>query len=480
MTNSSDLLRGTRWLLLMIAIAGCSEPAKTPAAPQPPDRNMLLIYVEDMGVDLTVDMGQVDVSPIQTPNLDGLAKRGVHFRNAYSPVPLCNPARLATLFGLRPSTTGAFLNRHSFRENTWFDVPCLPLKFKQEGFRTLGTGKIFHKGFVDRSIWDQYQRFRSDEGVEQPEDPREGGRRYVFYGPYENGPDGSLAQTADTKQTNACIEMMKSADGPFFLAVGYHAPHSPYVYPERFGNLYDPDRDVPPLPDAEASEWKTQVPEAAWECILDLDPKITDREKGRREATVAYWRTMTSIDEEVGRLLDAVEELGLTEKTAVVFLSDHGFSNGHHDRWGKDKLYEWSARTWFTVSVPWMEAAHGQVCNRPIDHVDLYPTLMDLFGLSAPAALEGDSLRPLLEDPQAPFKPAIAMTEPDPGTEAYMVRKDRYKLIYWETGTHQLYDLVEDAGEYRNLSADPQYESVIAEHVQMLRDEGVLSEDAGP
>jgi arylsulfatase A-like enzyme len=256
------------------------------------------------------------------------------------------------------------------------------------------------------------------------------------------------------------------------------APHSPVIYPEAYSSLYDPATDVPPLPrEANTDAWKKGLHPRMYATETYLDPAWKDDpEGGRRECMVAYWRTITYIDDEIGRLLDGLDALHLTDRTIVVLVSDHGFSFGYHDRFYKDALYDHSSRTPLIITVPGRPDLQGRACTRPVEHVDIYPTLMELCGLDPPAGLDGTSLVPLMERADAPHKPAFVTLDSEYGAHIERaVRTDRFKFIYWESGEHVLYDLARDPGEYRNLYGDPRYTDVVAEHFRLLEEHGVLA-----
>jgi uncharacterized sulfatase len=422
---------------------------------------------------------------VQTPNLDRLAARGTVFDNAYCPAALCNPSRVSLMTGQRPPTTGV-LNNATFTGNTLNGVPTLPFHFRNQGYAVAGAGKVFHQNYVEPSTWDVYLAmdpdFCNDPWIAQPTNPvPQDSWRPLYWGPFQNGPDGSLGTMCDTKSTDAALGLMGTLQEPFFLAVGLVATHNPFTYPEALDTLYDPLIDVPPLPPEESGSWRDSVPPMAYFTEHYMDPAYqNDPEGGRRELTAAYWRCVTYLDSEVGRLLDELELLGLEQNTIVVFVSDHGFSLGQHGYFGKWTLYDESARSPLIVAAPG-RAGHGTHCLQPAEQIDLYPMLMELCSLSIPQGLEGQSLVPLLDDPQAPFKPAafsyrlVAST----GESAYLSRTQDAKFVYWEqTRMHQFYDLTDDPGEYINRHGVAGYRAQGMATWRHLIDAGLLTCDA--
>jgi hypothetical protein len=197
---------------------------------------------------------------------------------------------------------------------------------------------------------------------------------------------------------------------------------------------------------------------------------------GRRHATAAYWSTLSYMDHEVGRLLDGLEANQLEDDTIVLFLSDHGWSNGHHGRYGKGALFDWSSRVPLLVAAPGVTDS-GTTCSQTVELIDVYPTVMELCGLATPTGVEGQSLVPLLQNPGAAFKPAFPMMY-RAAFRSTAVVTGQYKFIHWESGLHQLYDLQADPLEYVNLFGDPSYDAVVLAHLTLLQQEGLLNSAA--
>ncbi len=447
--------------------------AMTAVVDPPAEPNVLWIYIEDMAVDVASEI-RGEPSPIRTPNLKRLAQGGMRFTNSYAPSPVCSPSRTAAMFGQWPITTGFWQNRQPMHQNTLNGIQSLPFRYQNEGYYVSGAGKIFHREYIDPPSWDSYQVFQNDPWINDPSSPCGGG--CLYFGPFENGADGSLGKMSDTKVADHVIQEMQGIQEPFFLAAGFIAPHTPFKYPESYHSRYGAYSDVVPLPDEEFSNWQQSLDLEAYDSFTEIDPGYTlNPAMFRRQATVAYWRTMTYIDTQVGRLLDALDSNGLTDRTIVVMVTDHGYSVGYHQRYGKGTLFDWSAKSWMTVAVPWLDPGHGLDCARPVDHVDLYPTLMELSNLSQPSGLDGDSLVPLLTNPTASTDMAFAMVETLNEARAFMARSDNYKFIYWgDSGLHQFYDMGNDPGEYTNLYGNPAYDSLVATHLQALINRGMV------
>jgi arylsulfatase A-like enzyme len=471
-------------LILCSQVIATSRALAQNAGATPP--NVLFIMVDD----LNMDLGTYGHPVVQTPNIDRIAASGMRFDGAVCPSPVCNPSRVSIMTGMRPFTTGIRQNQDAFLTNTIANVPTLPFKFKSDGYFTGGAGKVFHLSYVEPSSWDDYQVSNSgtcnDPWVVVPPHPVPAdGWKTVYWGPFENGPDGSLGDMCDTKVTDSTLTMMDPLTEPFFVVAGYVGPHLPLIYPEAYGGLYDPASDVAPLPQGETQGWQDSLHLNTYSSPQYLDPAYDSQPQvGRREATVAYWRTITYVDSEVGRLLDHLESTGLDQNTVVVFLSDHGWSNGLHRSHTKFRLFEASVRVPLLISVPGQSTA-GQSCSQPVELIDVYPTLVELCGLTEPAAVEGQSLVPLLADPSTPHKPAAFSCRsggwPDTpnNDEGVVVHTGQKKFVHWAPfDNHQFYDLSTDPGEYVNLHGDPAHKADVEMHWQLLIDEGLLNCDS--
>lgn len=422
--------------------------------------NILLVYLDDASVDMVPGVNHT----LQIPNLDSLASRGVVFENAYCPLSLCNPSRVSLLSGLHPSTTGIFQNEQHVRSTSISNVPFMPYYFRQQGYRTGGAGKIWHGNYVQPDCWDEYYNRGTDNHIPSPSNPVPADSwKVLHWGVYENGPNGELGKTVDTYTTDFGIDMIERFDEPFFIGVGYFQNHLPWIIPSRFSNLYDPMVDVPPLPSGESSNWREDVSWYACESYSYVDPTVgSNDEERRRLATVAYWSTMTFVDHEIGRLIEALHRSGKAENTIIVVVSDHGWSNGLHARYGKQALFDPEAKAPFMISVPWIQSTHSERIETPVGQVDLYPTLIDYCGFPEIETHDGTSLRPLIEGGAEYDRPVFTFHKRwNKDVYGIMTRYQNFKYVHWASSKCQLYDLSTDPGEYVNLFFDPEYSDVI-------------------
>ncbi|HQU43544.1 MAG TPA: sulfatase-like hydrolase/transferase [Pirellulales bacterium] len=272
------------------------------------------------------------------------------------------------------------------------------------------------------------------------------------------------AEGADPEQTDglgatAAVSLLEEyKDRPFFLAVGFYRPHTPYVSPKRYFDEYDVDEiELPALSRAD----RERLPPAAYASAKKEQEAMSD--DLRREAIRAYWASITFMDAQLGRVLDALDRLGLTDNTIVVMTSDHGYHMYQHGLWQKMSLFENSAHVPLIVSLP-RAAGRGKSNAGPVELVDIYPTLADLCGLPAPDYLDGTSLRPVLDGPSKSVKEA-AFTQVRRGDfDGYSIRTSRWRYTLWDDGHkgEQLYDMQSDPGEMTNLAAGPGHAQTVA------------------
>jgi iduronate 2-sulfatase len=426
--------------------------------------NVLFIAVDDLACTLGC---YGDVLAL-TPHIDRLASEGVCFTRAYNQLPLCNPTRASVMTGLRPDTIKVYdLDRH-FRDEVP-SVVTLPQMFRQAGYHTARVGKIYHydvpaaigtNGLDDPPSWNETinpkGRDKADEALVVNAEPRRAISAALSW-LAADGEDGD--QTDGMIATEAIRMMEERGDEPFFLGVGFFRPHTPYVAPKRYFDLYP--RDELRLPFAPVGD-RDDIPLAAFahNCPVpnyDLDNATL------LKATQAYYACVSFVDAQVGRLLDALEELGIAERTIVVLWSDHGYHLGEHQGvWQKRTLFEQSARTPLIIRAPG-QAGHGP-SNRIVELIDIYPTLAELAHLQAPPNVAGRSLQALLNDPLAAWDGAAVTQVLRPADSRLArpvmgcsIRTERYRYTEWGNTEHgvELYDHHADPGEFNNLAPNP-------------------------
>ena len=278
---------------------------------------------------------------------------------------------------------------------------------------------------------------------------------------------GKDEEHTDGRVATQAIELLeKHKDAPFFLAVGFYKPHCPYVAPQKYFDLYPLEEITLPAvaPDFEKSALAPALASTKpW-------PWFGVTRDQTRVAKQAYYAAISFVDAQIGRVLDALDRLGLRENTLVVFWSDHGYHLGEHGLWMKMSCFEESARVPLIVAPPAAKSA-GKACVRTVELLDLYPTIADLAGVTPPKDLQGASLRLLLEDPGSDWK-RPAFTQVQRGAfPGHSVRTERWRYTEWDRGTRgaELYDHTNDPGELRNLATDPRHARTVAEIKALLK-----------
>ena len=431
--------------------------------------NVLFIAVDD----LNTSLGCYGHALVKSPNIDRLAARGVRFDRAYCQFPLCSPSRVSLLTGLRPDTTRVFDLKTDFRSHLP-DAITMPQAFKHSGYFVARVGKIFHygvpgqigtSGLDDPRSWDQVINPRGRDKDEENKltnyTPGRGlGSAMAFL-----AADGTDEEQTDGKSATEAIRLLEAHQGePFFLGVGFYRPHTPYVAPKQYFDMYPLESIKLP---SNPSDDHDDIPEPAAQ-IRPLNYGLTDEQC--RECTRAYFASISFMDAQVGRLLDALDRLQLADKTIVVLWGDHGYLLGQHGQWMKQSLFEESARVPLIIAAP-AAKGDGKACPRVVETIDIYPTLADLAGIARPNDLAGASLRPLLDDPDAKWdRPAFTQVQRKdfPGRS---VRTERWRYTEWHGGRKgvELYDHDNDPREFKNLAQDLQHAAVVAELRGLIR-----------
>jgi arylsulfatase A-like enzyme len=445
---SRTLLTAPAVLLALLTLAfsaGQSRAEDRPASPKP---NVLFIAVDDLN-HWVGHLGRNKQT--KTPNIDRLAKMGVTFSNAHCAAPVCNPSRAALLSGRRPGQTGVYDNN-----NPWESVipkeQTLTTQFLAAGYRVYGAGKIYHSSVHRKDEWTDYfvPRGADSANVKAHPSAKDDGVGGIRFKPLVNE-----ARLPDEAIVNYGIKhLLARHDTPFFLAVGLHKPHMPWDVPKRFYDLFPLDKiELPPtikddLADVPPAGVKMARPEGDHAAIL---------KSGRwKEAVQGYLAAIAYCDEQIGRLLDAYDKSPQRDNTLIVFWGDHGWHLGEKEHWRKFALWEEATRAPLIWVVPGVTRPNG-VCGRSVDFMTVYPTLCDLCGLTRPAHLVGQSIRPLLADPRAAWsQPAVTTFR----RNNHAIRTERWRYIRYADGGEELYDHDADPYEWTNLAGKPEFAGV--------------------
>lgn len=474
-----------RSVLALISLGVLVPSASADAPAQKKTMNVLFLISDDMRVELGSYRGTL----AQTPNLDALAKRSVRFERAYCQYPLCCPSRSSMLTGRTPLNTDVYGNRE-FVGDKHPDWKSIPRYFRDQGFDTLRTGKIFHGGLDDTEAWTQggeprrYGKTQAASGFAKPEfvSPEEAEeyirtmtaadlRQAPGSDRWEAVDEHDLENTRDTAVADQAIRYLqdpKRKNAPFLLACGFSKPHSPLVAPKRFFDLYKVE-DIP-LPVDFAP--RPTVPEGfpAGSIRPNTADLFISRDATPAEAKkmiLAYLACVSYVDWNVGRVLEELERQGLSDSTVIVFWSDHGYQLGEKGKWSKaGSLWEQGTRVPFIIYDP-RAKGNGRASTRIVQAIDIYPTLAELAGLEIPAGLDGRSLRPLLDDPEREWKhPAFTVwNEHNKGLTGAVVRTERWRYaeFFGRGAGAMLTDPLEDPHELKNLVSEPRYADVVKE-----------------
>lgn len=436
--------------LLLLGTAARAEPY-----------NVLFIAIDDLNDYISV---MADFPGVKTPRIDEFAETAFTFRNAYCSAPVCNPSRSSVLTGLSPHRTGLYENRDCFQASaSAMDAILIPEHFKDRGYTTMWSGKLFHTAEPFRSR-PQPRR------VQAMWDDMEG--EHSFYGPWptvENFPralarwfnyqawTGPDTDFPDVVNTDLTIQRLRqSHEKPFFMVLGLFRPHTPWTAPERFFDLHPLEEIQPPnVPDGILD----QVPPIARELALRPVDLEDVKAAGQWERVVqAYLACVSFTDYNIGRVLDELDQSPYRDNTIVIIWSDHGFHLGEKHHFAKNALWEQATRSPLLIRVPGLTDQGGGT-RQPVSLLDIYPTLVDVCGLPAPAhTLDGLSLRPLMEESNhVRTEPALTFFR----DESAAVRTADWRYIRYGDGTEELYDHRNDPGEVQNVAGHPEHRPVI-------------------
>jgi len=395
--------------------------------------NVLFIAVDD----LRPELGCYGHELVRSPNIDRLARQGMRFDRAYCQIAICSPSRASLMTGLRPDSAGVVDNVTYFRD-TVPDVVTLPQHFRSHGYETVYVGKIYHAAMRDeekswsrKAVYHKPSHRRGVGGYQLAQNQALVQRRReevkLKYGQVKLGglACGPAVESADVPDdayqdgcsTEAAIATLRQLKGnkPFFLAVGFHKPHLPFVAPKKYWDLYDPKEidlaDNPFVP--------KDAPSVGMHCSFELRVRHGVPKSGAipdemaRNLIHGYLACVSYVDAQIGRIIFELERLGLRENTVVMLWGDHGWHLGEHTLWGKATNFEIATRCPLIVSARGMKKTGGS-SDALVELLDMYPSLCDLAGLPVPEHVEGRSFVPLLDDPGRMWKSAVFSQFPCP------------------------------------------------------------------
>ncbi|GAB4147564.1 MAG: sulfatase-like hydrolase/transferase [Planctomycetaceae bacterium] len=415
---------------------------------------------------------------VQTPNLDRLAESGVRFNNAYTNCPICVPARASLATGQFVHQIGYWDNAHPYEGR----VPGWGHRLIQAGHRVESIGKLHYRddadldGFSKHIIPLNVVEGIGDVMASVREHPpvRKGSRDGIL----NAGPGTSTYLNYDVQIADRAVEWLKqhgsAQDGtpPWVLFVSFVCPHPPYVAPPELFDLYPLDSIELPVQSAR-DEWPDHPALNEFRRVMQWEEPFTEEEI--RRVTAAYYGCCTHLDRQIGRVLDALSECGLSDNTRILYTSDHGESMGRRGLFGKFTMYEESAAVPVILSGP--DISGGGVCEEIVSLVDSYQTILDATGLPLTEEeqqnLPGTSLWPLARGDEDAPRDRWALSEYHAVASKsgyFMLRKGRYKYVYYVDGPAQLFDLESDPQEKNNLATSPEHQQTVSEYDQLLRE----------
>ncbi len=452
------------------------------------DRPNVLFIVCD---DLNTHVSTSDYPYISTPAFDELAENGMTFKRAYCQYPVCGPSRASFLSGLYPESTGVINNTADIRNERPGTV-TMPQAFREQGYWTAATGKIFHNANVDPgdAVWDEKAFFSNDEmplekqakiefeaayGSVGDRDNRKRWKEFLLgYAPQTMnqspgwGPSGLTDdQHRDGKNALQALDWIQKrtfGDKPFFIAVGIHKPHVPFLAPDKYFDQY-PKAGLkyvkPP-----SNFWDTIPPSSISKRYQGFGFEMgVENDDLRREYMQAYHACISFIDAQIGRILNALKSSGDWDNTIIVLTSDHGYQLGEHFMWGKVTLFEVCNRVPLLVRVPG-QTKPSSISQGLVELIDLFPTLAELCGIQIPNYLQGKSLVPMLRDPGKSGKNVVYTVVSRGNHLGKAIRTDRWRYAKWSDG-EELYDLHKDPAEHHNLVDREDYSKTL-ERVRIL------------
>ena len=475
--------------LFVLAITACALSLN--AADKPP--NVLFIISDD----LNNNLGCYQDPQAKTPNLDKLAARGVQFNNSYCAYPLCGPSRNSLLTGLYPNSTGILTNSLIFRQTIPSQL-SMPQAFRLSGYFAARVGKLYHynvpnsigtNGHDDPASWEielnpaGVDRLEEEPNIFSLTPGQFGGTLSWFASPKSDKfhTDGLNAQDAQWVLERCAAR----TDRPFFLALGFFRPHTPYVAPKEPYFGWYPENEMRIVPDIQADQ--ADIPAAGLASYKKEQDALTD--DLRRQALQAYYSSISFMDAQVGSVIDTLDRLGLADNTIIVFTSDHGYHTGEHGLWQKQSLFEECARVPLLIVAPGV-GTKGQTVKSPVSLVDVFPTLAELCNIETPNNLQGQSLVPMLKDPDfvgrgwaitqvvrnaggGGKKRAAANTDRETSENrffGYSLRTPKWRFTLWDDGRRgrELYDHDTDPQELTNLAEKPEFAGTVKQLTTQL------------
>jgi len=429
--------------------------------------NVLFIAIDDLNDYVNCMNGSIQA---HTPNIDRLAESGVLFTNAHCQAPICGPSRASIMTGLYPSTSGIYFHIDDKAiqgaSKATEQAVLMPDFFERNGYKTMATGKVYHNGDMAATFDEYGGKFAwmgpiPEKNISFHAKKRYGrGGRKFDWGAY---PEHDSLMTDYKSAQWAVSKLQQNHDKPFFMAVGFLRPHIPWYVPQKWFDMFPKDKIKTPPYNPEDFE---DIPPIAKTISTLPDRPTTEEliETGEwKDVVQAYLACVAFVDAQFGKVLKALEESKYKNNTIIVLWSDHGYHLGEKNRFAKHALWERDTKTNLIFKEP--KGLKGKKCNATVQLVDIYPTLAELCGLPKYQQAEGHSLVPFLSNPDTIIKkPALTFY----GLGNVSVRNDRYRLIQYEDGSLELYDLIDDPNEWDNIADKPEMQSEVLKMKEVI------------
>lgn len=419
--------------------------------------NVLVIAVDDLNDWIGVLGGHPQA---ETPNLDRLAKRGVLFSNAQCQAPVCNPSRASVMTSLYPSTSGIyFLNPDIAESPVASKNIVMPKRFEQEGYYVFGAGKLFHngKGLNEKHVPNYAGQFGGFGSMPEEKISDYPGHPLWDWGAYperdDQMPDYQIASWAEER-------LAEKRDQPFWMGVGFYRPHVPQFAPKKWFDMYPLDSLQLPttITDDLGDVSSYGIDLTRLKHVSPTHEWVTENEEWK-PLVQSYLACVSFVDEQVGRVLDALDNGDYGKNTYIVLFSDHGFHIGEKERHAKRSLWEDGTRVPLIIAGPGIPK--GIVSNKPVQLLDIYPTLLELANLESDSKHEGNSLVTLLQSKDVLW-PHYSRTSFGPGN--YAIVSERFRFIQYNDGSEEFFDHANDPNEWYNEIENQDYIDVIGKH----------------
>jgi len=447
--------------LLGIIITAQSYPGTCHSKDTPP--NVILIAVDDLNDWIGCLGGHPQV---KTPNIDRLAAKGVLFANAHCQTSICNPSRASLMTSLYPSTTGIYFNAGRIQESpVASENVLLTRRFENEGYHVIAAGKLYHT-FRDNEhyIKNYAGNFGGFGPLPEEKFTAMPGNPLWDWGVFPERDE----QLADYKIAEWAVgQLNESSDQPLFLGMGFYRPHVPLYTPRMWFDLYPEETTL--LPEVDPEDL-TDISDYAYKMthLKYIDPPHPYHEwmlehNEWLNFVRSYLASISFVDQQIGKVLDTFEQSSFKDNTYIVLFGDHGFHLGEKKAWAKQTLWENGTRTPLIIIGPGIP--EGKVCNKPVQLMDIYPTLLELTGHEADPKHEGHSLVPLLHDVETEW-PHMARSSFGPGN--FAIRSEGYRYIHYNDGSEEFYNHHQDPNEWKNQISHPDLTEIIQKHRDIM------------